>query len=164
MPPGASSLALIGYYDERLRDVALTILQTATHHDATTLYLLQTVPGIGKLLSLGLLYAIHQINRFPRVQEFASSCHLVKCAKESNGKRAGTSGSTMGHAHLTWAFSAAAVLFLRDHPAGQRFLSRLEKKHDQGKALTLLAHQLARAVYDRFKRKVAFDRQRCLNA
>src|SRR5919108_2477189 len=60
-------LALINYYDELLRDVELTLLKTAKHHDANTLYLLQTVPGIGKILSLVLLYEIHQINRFPRV-------------------------------------------------------------------------------------------------
>jgi transposase len=49
--------------------------------------LLQTVPGIGKMLSLVLLDEIHQIDRFPRVQDFVSSCRLVKCARESAGKR-----------------------------------------------------------------------------
>jgi transposase len=156
-------LALIGYYDALLRDVELTILKTAKHHDANTLYLLQTVPGIGKILSLVLLYEIHQIDRFPRVQDFASYCRLVKCAKESNGKRSGTSGTKIGNAHLKWAFSEAAVLFLRDNPAGQKFLARLENKHDKGKALTILAHKLARAVYYMLKRKVAFDMQRFFN-
>ena len=65
-------LALITSYDALLRDVELTIVNTAKHHDANTLYLLQTVPGIGKILSLVLLYDIHQIDRFPRVQDFAS--------------------------------------------------------------------------------------------
>jgi transposase len=108
-------LALITYYDELLRDVELTIVKTAKHHDANTLYLLQTVPGIGKILSLVLLYEIHQIDRFPRVQDFLSYCRLVKCSKESAGKRLGTSGAKIGNAHLKWAFSEAAVLFLRDH-------------------------------------------------
>jgi hypothetical protein len=62
---------------------------------------------------------------------------LVTCAKESAGKRSGTSGTTIGNAHLKWAFSEAAVLFLRDNPAGQKFLTRLEKKHSTGKALTI---------------------------
>jgi transposase len=93
-------LALVSHYDALLRDVELTILKTAKHHDANTLYLLQTVPGIGKILSLVLLYDIHQIDRFPRVQDFASYCRLVKCAQESNGKRSGTSGSKIGNAHL----------------------------------------------------------------
>jgi hypothetical protein len=157
------ALALIGYYDELLRDVELTILTTAKHHDANPLSLLQTVPGMGKILSLVLLYDIHAITRFPRVQECASDWRLVQCAKVSNGKRAGTAGAKIGHAPLKWAFSEAAVLFLRDHPPGQKCLARLEKQHDTGKALTILAHTLARAVYDMLKRKTACDMQRFFN-
>jgi transposase len=151
-------LALITYDDERLRDVELTLANTATHHDANTLYLLQTVPGIGKILSLVWLYAIHAIDRFPRVQDIVSSCRLVTCAKESAGKRVGTSGTKIGNAHLTWACSEAAVLCLRNHPPAQKDLARLEKTHDNGQALTVLAHQWARAVYDMLKRHVGFDR------
>jgi len=120
---------------------------------------LQTVPGIGKILRLVLLYEIHDVHRFPRVQDFVSYCRLVKCARESAGKRYGTSGTKIGHAHLKWAFSEAAVLFHRDHPAAQKYLARLEKKHDKGKALTILAQKLARAVYHMLKRQVAFDRE-----
>jgi len=151
------ALALITYDDALLRDVELTIVKTAKHHDAHTLYLLQTVPGIGQILSLVLLDEIHQSDRFPRVQDFASYGRLVKCAKESAGKRSGTSGTKIGNAHLKWAFSEAAVLFLRDNPAGQKFLARLENKHRQGQALTILAHTLARAVYYMLQHKTAFD-------
>ncbi len=160
----AVDLALITYYDELLRDVELTIVKTAKHHDAQTLYLLQTVPGIGKILSRVLLYEIHDSARFPRVQDFASYCRLVTCARESAGKRSGTSGITIGNAHLTWAFSEAAVLCLRDNPAAQQLLARLEKKHSKGKALTILAHKLARAVYYMLKRQTAFDLETFLHS
>jgi transposase len=150
-------LALIDYYDQLLRDLELAIVKTAKQHDANTLYLLQTVPGIGKILSLVLLYEIHDIARFPRVQDFVSYSRLVKCAKESAGKRYGTAGTKIGNAHLKWAFSEAAVLFLRNNPAGQKYLARLEKKHGKGKALTVLAHKLARAVYYLLKRRIVFD-------
>jgi hypothetical protein len=99
------------------------------------------VPGIGNILRLVLLYAIHASTRFPRVQDVVASCRLGKCAKASGGKRLGTSGAKIDHAHRTWAFSAAAVLCLSDHPAAQTSLARLEKKHDKGKALTILAQQ-----------------------
>jgi transposase len=79
-------------------------------------------------------YEIHQINRFPSVQDFVSSCRLVTWAKSSAGKRLGTSGAKIGKAHLQWAFSEAAVLCLRDHPAAQTYLARLEKTHDKGQA------------------------------
>jgi transposase len=156
-------LALIDFYDQVLRDVELTIVQTAKQHDAQTLYRLQSVPGIGKILSLVLLYEIHDITRFPRVQDFVSYCRLVKCAKESAGKRYGISGAKIGNSYLKWAFSEAAVLFLRNNPAGQKYLARLEKKHGQGKALTVLAHKLARAVYYMLKRDIAFDMHKFLN-
>jgi transposase len=104
-----------------------------------------------------LLYEIHDIQRFPRVQDFASYCRLVKCAKASAGKRYGTSGTKIGNAYLTWAFSEAAVLFLRANPAGQTYLGRLEKQHGKGKALTVLAHKRARAVYDMVPRHTACD-------
>src|SRR4029450_8931422 len=112
----------------------------------------RSIPGVGKSLALVLLYEIHDIHRFPRVQDFVSYCRLVNCAKESAGKRLGTAGKKIGNAYLKWAFSEAAVLFLRNNEVGQKYLARWEKKHDKGKALTVLAHKLARAVYDMLKR------------
>jgi transposase len=105
----AGALALITSDDARRRDVARTIVKTAKPHDATTLSRRQTVPGIGTMLSRVLLDDIHDMARFPRVQDVASYGRLVKCAKESAGKRSGTSGTTSGNAPLTWAFSEAAV-------------------------------------------------------
>jgi transposase len=159
----AIDLGLIDYYDSLLTELELDLVQTAKAHDGQTFYRLRSMPGIGKILALVLLYEIHAIHRFPRVQEFASYCRLVKCAKESAGKRYRTSGKTIGNAYLKWAFSEAAVLFLRNNPAGQKYLARLAKKHGQGKALTVRAHKLARAVYDMLKRDTAFDLDKFLN-
>ena len=150
-------LTLIEHSDRRRRDLELAMVQTAKQHDPQTLDRLPSVPGIGKMLSLVLLYARQTIDRFPRVQDVVSYCRLVKCAKESAGKRDGTSGTKMGNASLKWAFSDAAVLFLRSNPEGQRYFARLEKKHGPGKALTVWAHQLARAVYDMLRRETVFD-------
>src|SRR5882672_4587183 len=61
-------LALITSDDALLRDLELTLVQTAQHHDAQTLSLLQTVPGIGTILSRVLLDEMHDIARFPRGQ------------------------------------------------------------------------------------------------
>jgi transposase len=156
-------LALIGSYDNLLRDLELHLVTAAKQDSANALYLLRTVPGIGKILSLVLLYEIHDIRRFPRVQDFVSYCRLVKCAKESAGKRYGVSGTKIGNAYLKWAFSEAAVLFLRNNPVGQKLLARLTKKHGKGKALTVLAHKLARAVYYMLKRETAFDLDKFLH-
>lgn len=153
----AVDLALLGSSDGLLRDLALHLVTAAKQDRANALYLLRTVPGIGKILSLVLRDEIHDIGRFPRVQEFVSYCRLGKCAKESAGKRYGTSGTKIGHASLKWAVSEATMLCLRNNPAGQKLLARLEKKHGTGKALPVLAHKWARAVYYMLKRGTAFD-------
>ena len=153
----AMDLALIDHYDALLTEVELTIVRTAKEHDANAFFRLRSVPGIGKILALVILYEIHDITRFPRVQDFASYCRLVKCAKESAGKRLGTSGKKIGNAHLKWAFSEAAVLFLRQNLAGQKYFAKLTRQHGKGKALTVLAHKLARAVYYVLSRHQAFE-------
>ena len=149
-------LALITYYDTLLTDLELAIVQTAKQPDAHTFYRLRAIPGVGKILAVVLLYEIHAMHRFPSVQDVVSYCRLVKCARESAGKRHGTSGKKIGNAHLTWAFSEAAVLFLRNNPPGQQYLARLAHKHGKGKALTILAHKLARATYYMRKRDTVF--------
>jgi transposase len=154
----AVDLTLIGSYDRLLTELERDLVNTAKAHEAQTFYRRRSIPGLGNILALVLRYDIHDIRRFPRVQACVSYGRLVKCAKESAGKRYGTGGAKIGNAYLTWAFSEAAVLFLRNHPAGQKYLARLAKKHGQGTALTVLAHQLGRAVYDMWKRETAFDR------
>ena len=47
----------------------------------------------------------------------------------------------MGNVHLKWAFSEAAVLFLRHATGGKKYLAPIEKKHGKGKALSILAHK-----------------------
>jgi hypothetical protein len=66
---------------------------------------------------------------------------LVQCSKEAAGKRYGTTGAKSGHASLTWAFSEAALLVLRNNPAGHKYRARVETHHGKGQALPVFAHQ-----------------------
>ena len=83
--------------------------------------------------------------------------------KESAGKFYGTSGKKIGNAYLKWAFSEAAVLFLRKNPDAQAWVERMANKHNKARALTILAHKLGRAVYFMLQRKTVFDQDRFLN-
>ena len=157
-------LLLIDHYDKLLTDVELYITRTAKEHDAQNFFLLRSAPGIGKILSLVILYEIHDIERFPTVQDFASYARLVKCSKESAGKRYGVSGAKIGNVHLKWAFSEASVLFLRGNPKGQKYVEKLKSKHGKAKALSILAHKLGRAVYYMLKRQKAFDMNKFLSS
>ena len=157
-------VSLIDHYDQLLGEVELYITRTAKAHDVQTFARLQSVPGIGQILARVILYEIQDSARFPRVQNFVSYCRVVKCAKESGGKRLGTSGKKIGNVHLRWAFAEAAVLFLRQNQLGKEYLTTWEHKHGKAKALTVLAHKLARAVYYLLSREQAFDLQRFVSA
>ena len=109
----AVDLEVVRTYDTILTDLERTLIKLANHHDPVSYALLQSIHGVGRILGLVMLYEIEDIGRFPRVQDFASYSRLVKCSHESNGKKYGTNGNKIGNAHLKWAFSEAAVLFLK---------------------------------------------------
>lgn len=148
---------LIDHYDALLTDLELHLVHTAKIHDADTCYRLRSVPGIGKILALVILYEIHDIGRFPTVGDFLAYARLVQCSKESAGKPYGSSGAKIGSVYLQWAFSEAATLFLRSNPLGQAFCARLVQKYGNAKARSVLAHKLGRAVYCMLSHRSAFD-------
>jgi len=158
----AVNLEMIEAYDRLLTHLERDIIASAKEHDLRSYALLQTIPGVGRILALVILYEIESILRFPTVQDFASYARLVKCLKESNGKSYGPSGKKIGNAHLKWAFSEAAVLFLKGNEPGKRYLERLSRKHGKAKALSILAHKLGRAVYFMLKNKEAFNQKKFL--
>ncbi len=68
----AANMALLDTYDETIDELELFLESRAKVHDASTFYLLRTIPGIGKVLALTILYEIHEISRFPGVGNFLS--------------------------------------------------------------------------------------------
>ena len=72
-----------------MNDVELYIVRTAKGHDQETLQLLHTIPGVGKVLALVLLYEIQDISRFPSVQDFVSYCR--------HGGDEGSDGAVVGN-------------------------------------------------------------------
>jgi transposase len=139
-------LALIDRYDALLGDVELYLTRAAKVDDVNTFHRLRSVPGVGKILALVLLYEIHDIRRFPGVGNFLSYARLVRGAPESGGKKLGSGGKKIGNAHLRWAFAEAACLFVRQSERAKRWLRRQEEKRGKGKALAVLAAKLGRAA------------------
>ena len=157
-------VVLIDQYDALINDLELTIVREAKQHDGDAFHRLRSVPGIGKVLALTILYEVHDITRFDRVQEFASYARLIKCTHESAGKKLGTGGAKMGNVHLKWAFSEAAVTFLRHTRDGKQIVARLETRHGKGKALSILAHKIGRAIYYMLSRGTVFSREKFVAA
>ena len=157
-----TDLELITFYEGVISKLERGIKTSAKEHDPQALALLLSVYGIGPILSLVILYEIHEISRFPRVQNLLSYARLVKCKKESAGKTKGGGGGKIGNAHLKWAFSEVAVRFLSGNKDAEKLSRRLVRKHGKGKALSVLASKLARAVYYVLKREQIFDMKKFL--
>jgi transposase len=152
-----ADLRMIGHYDQLLQQLELNLLRQAKLHDPQACGLLRTIPGIGKILSLVLLYEIHTIDRFPSVGDFLSYARLVTPKQTSDGKVTGHGGGKIGNVHLKWALSEAVLWMLRYSEDAKAFLKRKEKKHGKARAMMQLARKIARAVYQMLKRKEAFD-------
>ena len=60
-------VSLIDHYDQLLGEVELYLTRTAKTHDVQPFARLQSVPGIGQILALVILYKIQDSARFPRV-------------------------------------------------------------------------------------------------
>jgi hypothetical protein len=130
----AVDLALLGSDDPLRSDLELHLVNAAQRHDAHTLSLLQTVPGMGKILRLVRRSASHELQRFPSVQDCLADGRLVTWAQDSAGQREGTAGAKRGHASLQWAVSPAAGLCRRDHSAGHTYVTKRANQHGQGNA------------------------------
>ena len=152
-----TDLVVMDELSELIKALENYIVKHAKGYDPRTYFRLQSVPGIGKVLALVMLYEVQDITRFPSVQSFCSYARLVKCPKESAGKRYGFSGAKIGNAHLKWAFSEATALFMRESDRAKAFVEKKAKKHGKGKAMSILAHKLGRAVYFMWRRNDAFD-------
>jgi transposase len=153
----AANLAVIDSLDLQIGDLELYLTRTAKVDDVQTFHRRQTIPGVGKVLALVLLYEIHDIQRFDGVDRFLSYCRLVRCEHESAGKVLGSGGHKIGNAHLRWAFGEAACLFLRGSERARAWKQKQQKKRGEGKALAILAARLARAVYHLWRKAFAFD-------
>jgi len=152
-----TDINIIAALEEQIRSVESIIVKCARYHDPIAYTLLQTIPGIGRILALTILYEIENIERFPKVQNFVSYCRLVKCPRESSGKKTASKNNKIGNANLRWAFSEAACLFIRDNDYSKQYHQNLVNRYGKAKALAIIAHKLGRAVYFILKRRCGFS-------
>ena len=75
-------------------------------------------------------------------------------------RRADQRRTRSGNAHLKWAFSEAAVLFLRDHKPAKDYHHKLVSRYGKAKALSIIAQKIGRTVYFMLKRKEVFNPER----
>jgi transposase len=159
----ALDLRLIDQLDCLIDDLERDLVRTVKVEDQETYERLQTIGGVGRVLGLVLLYEVHDWSRFSTVGEFLSYARLVRCVHESAGKKLGTGNNKIGNAHLKWAFAEAACQLLRVSERARKWKQRYEQKRGAGKAMSVLAAKLGRAVYHMLRKREDFDEERFWN-
>ncbi len=118
---------------------------------------LNTICGIGKILSLTIMLETGAIDRFPTVGDFVSYCRKVPSTWTSNGKTKGKGNKKNGNKYLAWAFSEAAELARRYDTLARAYYQRKAARTNFMVAHNALAHKLARAAYFVMRDRVPFD-------
>ena len=152
-----SDLDLIDTLDTVIRHIEKRVLAQAKHHDRNALAILKTIPGVGDILALTILYEIHTITRFKSASHFSSYCRLVKVERTSMGKKVGDRKDKIGNPHLKWAFCEIILAAQKYSEPIQKYYDKLKKKHGPAKAKILIAHKFAVAAYHMLKNGQAFD-------
>jgi transposase len=158
----AANLNLIDSYDQQIAALELHLTRSAKIDDPATFGFLKSIPGIGPILGLVMLYEIDAIRRFPEVKNFLSYSRLVLGTHESAGKVKGFAGRKLGNAHLKWAFSEAASLMLRSFAPAKSWMLRQSKKRGAKKAHAILEAKIGRTVYHLWRKQTPFDARKFL--
>ncbi|AGF78018.1 transposase [Desulfocapsa sulfexigens DSM 10523] len=118
---------------------------------------LQSIPGVGKILSLTIMLETGPITRFKKVGNFTSYCRKVPTTWTSNSKKKGKGNSKNGNKYLAWTFSEAAEYSRRHSDQARAFFNRKAARTNKSVAYSALAHKLARASYYMMRDQVCFN-------
>lgn len=121
---------------------------------------LNTLPGIGRILSMTITMEIGQMERFKAAGNFASYCRTVDSKRLSNNKKKGDNNQKCGNKYLAWAFVEAANFAKRYDAQSRRWFDRKAARTCGVLATKALACKLAKAAWHVMSGNVAYDAAR----
>ena len=155
---GQVSKEAIDFLTGKIREIERAVLKKARLKESFRF--LETICGVGKVLSLTIMLETGPISRFSNVGNYVSYCRKVPTAWTSNDKRKGKGNKKNGSRYLAWAFSEASELARRYDKNARAYYNRKSAKTNFMVAHSALAHKLARAAYYVMKDCVPFDPQK----
>ncbi|ETR69126.1 MAG: transposase IS116/IS110/IS902 family protein [Candidatus Magnetoglobus multicellularis str. Araruama] len=150
-----SQIGTIRFLGDQIASIEKEVLLTAKLKEEFKI--LQTIPGVGKVLSLTIMFEVCNIGRFPKVGNFSSYCRCVESKRISNGKTKGKNNSKNGNRYLAWAYVEAANFSKRYCQKAQKFYQRKASKTYSILATKALSNKLARASYYMMRDKIPYD-------
>ena len=152
------TLLLMAQLTQQIEDIENQVLKHCKSHPAYSL--LNSVPGIGKILGMTILLETGPIERFAQVGQYASYARCVPSNKLSNGKSKGKGNTKNGNRYLAMAFMEAAHYATIWNDTIKCYYQRRCKKVPVMVAKKTIANKLARACYHMLMNQVLFDIKR----
>jgi transposase len=119
--------------------------------------MLQTMPGVGKILGLTITLETVDPRRFASAGNYASYCRCVDSRRMSNGKKKGENNGKCGNKYLAWAYVEAANYARRYDESCRKFHDRKAAQVNSTLATKALACKLAKAAWHMMSRNTPYD-------
>jgi transposase len=159
----ATDLDVIDALDPVIAQLESQITRQAKYHRSRDYSILLTVPGVGPMIALNILYEMSCLDRFKSVQKFSSYCRVVKCERSSNNKTKKGGNQKIGNPYLKWAMTQI-IISAQSNEHIAKYVNRLESKHGRRRARAQIAHKFAVAIFHMLKNEQVFDLKRFLNS
>lgn len=124
---------------------------------------LQTIPGVGRMLSVTIVLETGDITRFQHVGKYASYCRCCERSWESHQKPKGMPFKQNGNPYLAWAFVEAAQFARQHDKVINAYYHKKCAKTNIAVAVKTIANKLCRAAYYIQKQNEVFDVKRAFN-
>jgi transposase len=151
-------LALVEQLGRSIQKIETTILAAVKF--LPEYQVLQTMPGVGRILGLTITLETVDPKRFASPGDYASYCRCVDSRRTSNGKKKGENNGKCGNKYLAWAFVEAAQFARRHDQQCRRFHDRKSAQVNGIVATKALACKLAKAAWHMMSRNTAYDTTR----
>jgi len=148
----------VRFFDKKIGLLEKKILQSAKLKPEFERLL--TLPGVGKILGLTIMYETGDIARFPSAGNYTSYCRCASAIRRSNDKKKGENNRRNGNQYLCWAYVEAVHHALRCCPPARSFYDRKKAKKNGAVASKALASKWTKAAYHVLKGQVTFDIRR----
>lgn len=152
---GETNIAMIHFLTNRIRVLEKAVVKRARLKPEFEK--LMSVPGIGRILALTIMFETGDIKRFSSPGDYASYCRCVRSIRLSNKKVKGKGNQKNGNKYLGWAYVEAANFTRRHCAEAKRFYQRKTAKTKVVVAVKALACKLAKACYFIMRDQVDFD-------
>jgi transposase len=160
----STDLNFVKYLDKEIDVLEKSIIEMVKNQSHKEYVLLETIPGVGPMTALIIIYETHDISRFKTHQKYASYCRVVKPERTSNGIKKKSGNPKMGNPYLKWAYGQILHNARTASDSIDKFYIKLERKYGKKKARAIMAHKFNTASYFMLKNKTVFDMEMFLNS